>query len=245
DGTWTWNGATWTQQHPAKSPPALFGGSMAYDSATRQVVLFGGSSSDQLLNATWAWNGATWIDRSARTAIPPARLNASMAYDSATRQVVLFGGAVSNSSSSSDTGLLNDTWTWNGSGWTEQYPGTGTSANRSTSAPTLLPPTSSQPVAYPSVRDSAPMAYDSATRQVVLFGGYDYVSYISSTWGYIPPSGNQGLTAGPGKTSHSGGLSSTSLLAAIVLSGLAIACIVYIVITWSTHRRQHPNPQPG
>ncbi|MHB8263607.1 MAG: hypothetical protein ACYDGY_07655, partial [Acidimicrobiales bacterium] len=40
--TWTWNGATWTQQHPAKSPPALFGGSMAYDSATRQVVLFGG-----------------------------------------------------------------------------------------------------------------------------------------------------------------------------------------------------------
>src|SRR5207302_2463029 len=41
--TWTWSGTTWTQQHPAASPPARTYASMAYDAATRTVVLFGGT----------------------------------------------------------------------------------------------------------------------------------------------------------------------------------------------------------
>ena len=41
-GTWTWDGTTWTKQHPATSPPARSGASMAYDAATGTVVLFGG-----------------------------------------------------------------------------------------------------------------------------------------------------------------------------------------------------------
>jgi hypothetical protein len=55
--TWTWNGTTWTQQHPAASPPGGFGVVMAYDAATGTVVLFGGFHSKQrpALDNTWAW----------------------------------------------------------------------------------------------------------------------------------------------------------------------------------------------
>ncbi len=46
--TWTWDGTTWTQQHPATSPPVRCGTSMAYDAATGTVVLFGGGDSARL-----------------------------------------------------------------------------------------------------------------------------------------------------------------------------------------------------
>jgi hypothetical protein len=36
-----------------------------------------------------------------------------MIYDSASREVVLFGGY--------DGSYLNDTWAWNGTGWTELH----------------------------------------------------------------------------------------------------------------------------
>ena len=53
--------ATWTQQHPATSPPGRFGASMAYDPATGDAVLFGGvGSSGSYLGDTWTWNGTTW-----------------------------------------------------------------------------------------------------------------------------------------------------------------------------------------
>jgi hypothetical protein len=45
----------WTEQHPATSPPAAQGGAMAYDAATRNVVLFGGASPSGLLGETWVW----------------------------------------------------------------------------------------------------------------------------------------------------------------------------------------------
>src|SRR4051812_19679639 len=40
--TWTFDGTTWTQQHPATAPTARFGMAMSYDAARSQVVLFGG-----------------------------------------------------------------------------------------------------------------------------------------------------------------------------------------------------------
>ena len=54
--TWTWNGTTWAQQHPATSPSARANPAMAYDAATGTVVLFGGvSPSGSYLGDTWTW----------------------------------------------------------------------------------------------------------------------------------------------------------------------------------------------
>jgi len=141
NGTWIWDGTTWTRQFPTTSPPARFGASMAYDAATGTVVLFGGlSSSDRALGDTWTWNGTTWAKQAPATS-PPARGAASMAYDAATGTVVLFGGF-------GRAQYLGDTWTWDGTTWTKRAPATS-----------------------PPAREGASIAYDAATSTVVLFGG--------------------------------------------------------------------------
>jgi hypothetical protein len=39
---------------------------MAYDAATRTVVLFGGlGAEDKPLNDTWTWDGSTWTEQAA------------------------------------------------------------------------------------------------------------------------------------------------------------------------------------
>ncbi len=143
--TWTWDGTTWTQQHPATSPVAREFAVMAYDAATSNVVLFGGNDSNfntHALNDTWTWDGTTWTQQHPATS-PPARGSAVMAYDAATSNAVLFSGVNSNV-----TQVFNDTWTWDGTTWTQQHPATS-----------------------PPPRWSASMAYDAATGNAVLFGG--------------------------------------------------------------------------
>lgn len=151
DDTWTWNGSTWTQHHPLHSPPPRDNGTIAYDAATQQVILFGGISDEgntPIIGDTWIWNGTDWSEPHL-TVAPPARDFASMAYDAATRQVVLFGGGGSGPRIGGVIPPpLDDTWTWNGSTWTQQHPETS-----------------------PEARTQAGMAYDANTHDVLLFGG--------------------------------------------------------------------------
>ena len=53
----------WAQLSPAMSPSSGFAASMAYDTATSQMVFFGDDGH------TWTWNGTTWTQQSR----PPAR----------------------------------------------------------------------------------------------------------------------------------------------------------------------------
>jgi hypothetical protein len=47
DDTWIWDGTTWGEVFPDRSPPrdAVFG--MAYDAGTRSIVLFGGEGGNR------------------------------------------------------------------------------------------------------------------------------------------------------------------------------------------------------
>ena len=114
---------------------------------------------------------ATWTEQNPATS-PPARSFASMAFDPATGTMVLFGGDGSS-------GLLADTWTWNGTTWTKQSPTTS-----------------------PSARYGASMAYDPATGSMVLFGGYGNGGALSDTWTWqelaTTPGAPTGLSATPG-----------------------------------------------
>ena len=144
---------TWTQLSPATSPPARSGASLAYDSGTSQLVLFGGASVGiGVLNDTWTWDGSTWTELSPPTS-PAARAYASMTYDPATGQLLLFGGQTANGA------VLGDTWIWNGTTWTQLSPATS-----------------------PSARAGASIAYDSATSQLLLFGGNIDGSVVNDTW---------------------------------------------------------------
>jgi len=146
--TWSWDGSTWTELSPATSPPARDGASMAYDPATAQLVLFGGTSggSNHALSDTWDWDGSSWTELSPATS-PPARYQASLAYDGTDGELVLYGGMSENTTAQPSV-FLGDTWTWDGSNWTEE-----TLTNT------------------PLGRADASMTYDAATGQIVLFGG--------------------------------------------------------------------------
>jgi uncharacterized protein (TIGR03437 family) len=126
---------------------------MAYDSTHGQVVLFGGTNTNGILQDTWVWNGTNWIGETPSSS-PPARDYHALAFDSAHGQVVLFGGMDINLNN------LADTWIWDGSNWTQQSP-----------------PTS------PSARYGHAMAYDSAHDQTVLYGGTgDSEALTGDTW---------------------------------------------------------------
>jgi hypothetical protein len=165
--TWTWNGTTWTELHPASSPSARAYASMAYDATTSQLVLFGGEDPNTrtFFGDTWTWNGAKWKDASVSTNVLGARDTAAMAYDPARHDIVLFGGSTVLGTD------LADTWTWNGTKWVQ-----------------------SAPAHSPSIRDSASMGYDDATGQLVLFGGYhagnlnDTWAWSGTTWTKLTPS---------------------------------------------------------
>jgi hypothetical protein len=90
---------------------------MAYDPASQQLVLFGGSGGSYL-GDTWDWNGSTWAQLSPSTS-PSARYGPTMAYDPAISSLVLFGGFTGTAQS--------DTWAWNGA-WSKLSPATTPSA---------------------------------------------------------------------------------------------------------------------
>jgi uncharacterized protein (TIGR03437 family) len=151
--TWVWNGSNWIEQVSSLGPSERYGHTMAYDSAHNQVVLFGGEGPVEFneclaFGDTWLWDGAEWSQATPQTS-PPARAGHGMAYDSAHGQVVVFGGVgCSGFGDQIMSVVLNDTWVWDGSNWTQASPHNA-----------------------PSPRDSFVMAFDATHGQVVLFGG--------------------------------------------------------------------------
>src|SRR5262245_17090929 len=72
----------WTQLNPSVSPPAVRGGSLAYDPRAEGLLLFGGQGESGNLDETSSWDGKEWI-RLTPTTSPPASIFAPMAYDEA------------------------------------------------------------------------------------------------------------------------------------------------------------------
>lgn len=99
----------WTLIKTQTSPPVFSHGAVAYDSASKQAVLFGGITTDKWLDETWIWNGKDWAKASPANH-PSAREKVAMAYDEARNRVVLFGGVM-------DKMLFDDTWEWDGKDW--------------------------------------------------------------------------------------------------------------------------------
>lgn len=139
--TWTWDGTTWTQLHPATSPPGREFGDVVYDAATKTVVLFAGWHGSYL-DDTWSWNGTNWTQLSP-AASPSGRDSDDFVYDPATGTAILFGGF-------RGTGYVpGDTWSWDGTTWTQ-----------------LNPPASPGKDVF-----AWQGAYDAASGQLLLFGG--------------------------------------------------------------------------
>lgn len=88
------------------------------------------------------------------TGAPSPRMDQSMAYDPQVGNLVLFGGCVPGAPT-----VDGDTWTWNGTTWTQQ-----------------------NPTSSPSARCESGTAYDGYTQTVVLFGGGNGTTNLNDTW---------------------------------------------------------------
>jgi hypothetical protein len=221
---WEWNGTSWSKRGDFDSPGPVprYAHAMAYDSDRNVIVMHGGKhqSGDNSLS-TWEWDGNNWTLRS--SVGPAKRCWHAMAYDSNRKRIVVFGGW-------RDGDRFNDTWEWDGIGWGEVFPAPGDA---------------SPPASTPSRRWGHAMAYDSANRKIVLFGGSgisDPINYLSDaendTWLYGPPGGDKKsfdlfvkLAKAAPKTVSPGG--QISLIARIKNKGpdTSLACRVYFYLS--------------
>ena len=151
--------------------------SMAYDSESDRVILFGGQTGDGRDSASY--NSETWAyDLTANkwTQMKPAsgptgRAGAELAYDTESDRVILFGGG------NETPGVWNDTWAYdyNTNTWSELAKG-------------------------PEQHMGTRIVYDSESDRIILFGGHDMVKsnvsyneiwaydFNSDTWVEMKPS---------------------------------------------------------
>jgi hypothetical protein len=156
--TWLWDGHGWSKAHPPHAPPRTLGEPLAYDGAGRQLLLQGGGGFapdggfGTLTTDTWAWNGSDWT-KLAPAHHPPVSPEAAMAYDANRNQVWLVdsGGSLDPGCPFGPGPRPANVWTWNGSDWSS-----------GTAPPDLA------------LHESAAIAYDPATKQLLLFGGCDH-----------------------------------------------------------------------
>jgi len=154
--------AGWTNLTPGLpgAPGPRYAGAAAWDNVSGQAVLFGGLGvSSGPLRSTWTFSNGGW--HSAGPASPNAsndpssRFGAGMAFDPVFGESVLFGGR------DAQGGLLADTWSFDGTNWTNLTAGlTGA----------------------PAARVNESLEYDPAIGKIVLFGGRSPSSVFSDTW---------------------------------------------------------------
>ena len=105
--TWTYSFSsnTWTNMNPVSPPAPRWNHSMAYDSRSGRVLLFGGLTGQGPTNETWTYDLAAnaWRELSVSPG-PQPRQSATLAYDEKADVYLMFGGVGS--------GVLGDTWTY-------------------------------------------------------------------------------------------------------------------------------------
>jgi hypothetical protein len=211
----------------AGSPPARSEAALAGDDVHQLVVLFGGRDGDGgLLGDTWLWDGSHWSEQHPAHS-PSARRAAAMSSDPDDGGVLLLGGVGSSGQP------VGDSWTWNGSDW-QLLPTAGGPTPR-TNAAMAWDPIAGALVLYGSQGDTtepagttwvrkerawqrrhddvapsactSPMAFDDATRALVLVTGHGCGAGAGLTWSWAgtlwapehpaasPPAADRGVLA--------------------------------------------------
>ncbi len=162
--TWTFKGGTWTQLTPPTAPSPRYLSQMAYDPATREIVLFGGlvtgaSGNPIAVDDTWTYSAGTWtnVTGSAGTAPPPTAAG-TLSYVSSVGGLVLFGGGTASMSADGQS------WSFVNGVWSRLHPETA-----------------------PTPRLGASFATSFTGTGGVLWGGYQNgtgaaLSYANDTW---------------------------------------------------------------
>ena len=148
--------------HP-KSPTPRAYTSMAYDTESNRLIVFGGQTSMRYWlpsacdDETWAFDLAAqeWTNMKPFKS-PPRRGASELVYNSKYDRIIMYGGA------DAYVWGMSDTWAYdfNTNTWTKMSPG-------------------------PANHLGARLAYDAESDRIILFGGYDLMGfYYNDTWAY-------------------------------------------------------------
>jgi hypothetical protein len=107
--TWIRRERAWLSHHDDVAP-SVCTSPMAFDDATRALVLVTGHGCGAGAGLTWSWDGHVWAQEHP-AASPPAADRAALAYDQSSQQLVLFLPPPDSG------GPCGQTWTWDGAGW--------------------------------------------------------------------------------------------------------------------------------
>jgi Kelch motif len=141
-----WDGAAWAHPTPKTIPTFHQFGTLAYDPNLKKTVLFGGYDNGSYLDQTWTWDGTTWTRQKKNPA--PGRTLAAMWYDPTLKKIVIYGG-IGRLTSTDRITRYDDMWTFDGTGWNQLKPASGT----------------------PGMRYGAQVTVDPRTSHLLLFGG--------------------------------------------------------------------------
>jgi hypothetical protein len=152
---WQWTGSGWTpvQDLQASAAARYFPPPPVSDTAAGEVVGL------DYTGALWVSTNpaAGWVEAPSAGA-PAPRSEPALAYDGSSGQVVLFGGELLGSTSAAGE-VMGDTWTWDGTSWTEQAGGAPASTPSASPVPTASGVPTLPPLPYASaVAGSAPPA---------------------------------------------------------------------------------------
>jgi hypothetical protein len=194
----------WTQKQDI-GPSGRMSPAMAYDTACRRVVMFGGKGQLGTKNDTWEWDGEYWTEMNDLG--PAPRSAHALVYDSLRGKTVCFGGLTQPDNPASAFG---DTWEWDGQDWT-QVSDTG-----------------------PAARCFHSMAYDSDRGRVVLFGGQIGNQFASDTWEWDGADWTQVSEGGPSPRDACAAAYDSSRKRLILFGGESVADgqIVEVGETW-------------
>lgn len=209
--TWLFDAgkSRWSSATPSTRPQPRYLAAMAYDSARRVSVLFGGQW--PVLGDTWTYDASAgaWTNRTPAGS-PPARYSSAMVFDPFNGVCLLFGGGVA-------AGRVGDTWAYNAStnAWTDLRPalapparsGHALAFDRQNRVAVLFGGSDGQnradtwtydyarnlwtnvtPAVSPSARTGTSLVYDESHGLLVLFGGRDASGPLNDTWLFEPRS---------------------------------------------------------
>src|SRR6266576_4199672 len=202
--TWLWNGKTsrWTHATPAHHPAPVTS-PMLFTDPNGRVDVYGGFDGRFYQYSMWQWTGSDWNQLSLPM-VPYARASAAVGVNGITGEVGLFGGLAA----------INpvNTWTYDGTTWTLQFPRTQPLWVYSASA--AFDPNLNTVVLFgggsggvdqnttwewtgadwqqlrtarrPPAREGFGMTYDATLGHVIIFGGQNSEVPLGDTWELLP-----------------------------------------------------------
>jgi hypothetical protein len=176
---------------------------MVFSDPNGSVDVLGGFDGRFYQYAMWQWNGSDW-DQLSLDMLPYARASAAVGVNSSTGEVVLFGGLA-------DINPVN-TWTYDGTTWTLQFPriqplwvySASAAFDPNLNAVVLFGGGSGgvdqsttwewirsnwrqlRTVQSPPAREGGGIAYEAALGHVIIFGGQNSEVFLNDTWELLP-----------------------------------------------------------